>query len=852
MTYETISLSLSEFDNLRGLHYKNAMKIRRRQKLGVVLIIVTLVLSACGSDLSSTLSVSPTPNSTQTTIPTTTRPQETFSPSEPLPADELRLTDGDQALEFGDYEAALKAYQAGATATSAALRAASLYGQALTYMKQGDLFQAKPLLEELIATYPESLPAQRAYFLQAQAALQEDYPEAAISAWLAYLDVRPGVLDGYVYEQIGDQYTAIGDYAQALEAYRTAYLANTQADTADLGIKLGRTYTALGQPDAAVGIYQDLYGKTDNIYLEAQLDFLLGQAMLAAGNTEQAYSYFQHAVNNYPETYDAYSALLALLDADQPVDDLQRGLINYFRGQYDLADEAFTRYLQSDGQEKDKALYYQALTARAKGVEMLGLASEERLAYNQQDGTPYDQKAITLWKELVETYPQSSYVVHAIEDIVYTQQAYMNKPQVAAQTALDFVSAQPLASYAPSVLFSAGRNYEIAGLLPEAALIWDRVAQSYPSSDQSFQGAIFAGILHYRMNDPEAANTSLNRALLLAIEPLETASAYLWLGKVSQKQGDNNQAKQYWQLAASADPYGYYGLRAQEILENRPVFTAPSTPNFAIDLEAARDVAAAWLRTSFDLSPQVDLDYSADLANDSRYVRGIEFWSLGMYSEARWEFESLRNDYRTDVINTFRLMKTFLDHGFYTSAIQASESILQLTGYSDPAVADQVPSYFYLIRYGAYYLPWVQAAAETYDVPILLLFSVIYQESRFQAYVESSAGAQGLMQLMPATAAQIASEINYPPNFSEEDLVVPLYNLMLGTNYLSRQLYVFDGDTYAALAAYNSGPGNALEWKEIAGDDPDLFLGSVRYLESRDYIRSIAEIFAQYVRIYCK
>lgn len=146
-------------------------------------------------------------------------------------------------------------------------------------------------------------------------------------------------------------------------------------------------------------------------------------------------------------------------------------------------------------------------------------------------------------------------------------------------------------------------------------------------------------------------------------------------------------------------------------------------------------------------------------------------------------------------------------------------------------MADKVPAYFYLIRYGAYLPPLgAKTAADNYDVPILLLFSVIYQESRFQAYVESSAGAQGLMQLMPATAAQIASEINYPPNFSEEDLVVPLYNLMLGTNYLSRQLYVFDGDTYAALAAYNSGSGNALEWKEIAGDDPDLFLGSVRYL----------------------
>ena len=126
MTYETGTLSLSEFDNLRGLHYKNAMKIRRRQKLDVVLIIVTLGLSACGSDLSSTLSISPTPNSTQTTIATATKPQEASSSSDPLPADELRLTDGDQALEFGDYDGALKAYQAGTTATSATLRAASL------------------------------------------------------------------------------------------------------------------------------------------------------------------------------------------------------------------------------------------------------------------------------------------------------------------------------------------------------------------------------------------------------------------------------------------------------------------------------------------------------------------------------------------------------------------------------------------------------------------------------------------------------------------------------------------------------------------------------------------------------
>lgn len=820
-------------------------------KLGTALLIASIMISACG-DLSQPSSITQIPSSTLTSTDTTPKPVETYLPLETAPAAEPRLSEADRALEFGDYQAALEAYQAGASASSEALRAASLYGQALTYFKQEDFFHAKPLFEQLIATYPESLPAQRAYFLQAQIEANAGNPEAAITAWQAYLANRPDILDAYCYEQIGDLYSEIGDYNQALEAYRSAYLAPTLGSNANLAIKIGSTYESLGQLDSAISIYQDLYGKSNNIYLESQLDFLLGRAMVANGDPEQGYEYYQHAVDNYPETYDAYSALLALLDAEQLVDDLQRGLVNYFRGQYDLADEAFTRYLQSDGDEKDKALYYQALTARAKGLEMMNMNSEERLNLNQQGGTAYDQKALALWKELTDTYPKSSFLVDAIEDMVYTQQTYMSNPELAAQTALEYVSAQPYATYAPSLLFSAGRNYEMAGKLEEAAQQWDTLALTYPSSDQSFQGAFFAGILYYRMGSLEAATSSLNHAILLALEPLETAGAYLWLGKVNQKQGNTDEAKHNWELAVLADPLGYYGLRANEILENKPVFASPNQLEFPTNLDNARDVAAAWLRTSFNLTPQVDLDYSAELWNDPRFIRGVEYWSLGMYPEARLEFESLRNDNRTDVVNTFRLMKVFLDYGFYTSAIQASESILQLTGYSDLAQADKVPAYFYDVRYGAYYLPWVQDAAKTYKVPVLLLFSVIYQESRFQAYVESIAGAQGLMQLVPETAAQIATEINYPPNFTEDDLVVPLYNLMLGTNYLSRQLYVFDGDVYAALAAYNSGPGNALAWKEIAGDDPDLFLGSIRFQETRDYVRSIAEIYAQYVRIYGK
>ena len=64
------------------------------------------------------------------------------------------------------------------------------------------------------------------------------------------------------------------------------------------------------------------------------------------------------------------------------------------------------------------------------------------------------------------------------------------------------------------------------------------------------------------------------------------------------------------------------------------------------------------------------------------------------------------------------------------------------------------------------------------------------------------------------------------------------------------RLLLFDGDFYAAAAAYNGGPGSALEWKAISGDDPDLFLGVVRFLETRTYIRQISEIYNAYKNLY--
>jgi soluble lytic murein transglycosylase len=130
------------------------------------------------------------------------------------------------------------------------------------------------------------------------------------------------------------------------------------------------------------------------------------------------------------------------------------------------------------------------------------------------------------------------------------------------------------------------------------------------------------------------------------------------------------------------------------------------------------------------------------------------------------------------------------------------------------------------------------------------MFSVIRQESLFEGFVSSTAGAHGLMQIVPATAEQIAGELNWPPLYDPSDLYRPLVSVTFGSYYLDKTRDMLGGSIYGGLAAYNAGPGSALVWNELSGGDPDLLLEIIRFQETRDYIRFIYEIFSTYRSLY--
>ena len=131
-------------------------------------------------------------------------------------------------------------------------------------------------------------------------------------------------------------------------------------------------------------------------------------------------------------------------------------------------------------------------------------------------------------------------------------------------------------------------------------------------------------------------------------------------------------------------------------------------------------------------------------------------------------------------------------------------------------------------------------------VELALLYGIARQESEFNWRARSRAGARGLMQIMPATAKEVARDHAYPFALSRltED---PVYSAQLGSAFLSDLLARFGGSYVLTIAAYNAGPGRVGRWIEEFGDprspqiDPINWVETIPFDETRNYVQRVLE-----------
>ncbi|MCC8192581.1 MAG: lytic transglycosylase domain-containing protein [Ruminococcus sp.] len=154
--------------------------------------------------------------------------------------------------------------------------------------------------------------------------------------------------------------------------------------------------------------------------------------------------------------------------------------------------------------------------------------------------------------------------------------------------------------------------------------------------------------------------------------------------------------------------------------------------------------------------------------------------------------------------------------------------------------------YFYQQNYAEY----VEKYSQEYDLDPLYVYSVIKVESDFNPDATSSAGATGLMQIMPIAFEEVAEKLGEADEVSYSDMKDPETNIRYGC-YILRQLLDEFGDYRIASAAYNGGIGNVEGWVEEGIISIDNFdVEAIPLSETRHYVRKIVSTYENYKNLY--
>ena len=325
-------------------------------------------------------------------------------------------------------------------------------------------------------------------------------------------------------------------------------------------------------------------------------------------------------------------------------------------------------------------------------------------------------------------------------------------------------------------------------------------------SDEYTEAEFLAGWIALRqLHDPQAALAHFQNLIAVVTHPVSRARAHYWAARAHEAAGNISAALQEYRQAAG-DPATFYGQLALARIASSPLLRLPAT---SVDADAAR---AAYERE--------------DLTGAIRVLA-----ELGYESQLR-EFAIADVRAHPDAAHAKLLAEDLARMGYREVAVrvakEASYNGIRLYEYSHPVIS--VP------RYGG-----PGAAPDE-----ALVLAIIRQETEFDPASVSSAGARGLMQVMPESAPHLAALDGMEYRFGDltED---PVYNMELGMTELSHELADWDGSYVLAAAAYNAGPGNVRKWIAIYGDprdarvDPVDWIEEIPFSETRNYVQRVLE-----------
>ncbi|HET9226413.1 MAG TPA: transglycosylase SLT domain-containing protein [Thermoanaerobaculia bacterium] len=292
-----------------------------------------------------------------------------------------------------------------------------------------------------------------------------------------------------------------------------------------------------------------------------------------------------------------------------------------------------------------------------------------------------------------------------------------------------------------------------------------------------------------------------------------------WQARALEKLGRPEEAREiYSEMLASSDTSDFYNRRAMSRLGVPPVSS---------EIQLAKASSAAW-------------------PVDPALVRAKLLTDLGLDELAKREMELVEGQASHRDLLALRAIVLGRQGKRRGSIALLREAFPALGGPQQSTVPEEILRAYYPLDYE----DTIRAAAEANGLPAWLVAGIIRQESAFDPRATSPVGARGLMQLMPATAREMADRLD--KSYGADGLYDPELSIELGAAYLAQLIKMFDGNVELAVASYNGGPNRILRMWNEAGPDPELddFVENMDLDESRDYVKRIMVLADSYRQLY--
>ncbi len=408
-------------------------------------------------------------------------------------------------------------------------------------------------------------------------------------------------------------------------------------------------------------------------------------------------------------------------------------------------------------------------------------------------------------------------------------------PALAAETYRTLAREFPEHTFADDGLFFAADSFLRAGQLDEGVESLIELVNRYPTADfapEALFKLFWVARGESQLDDANDYLAEIEHRWANADDSGELERAGYWRARIAEAQDRKNDAVALYAEIAREHPASYYGLISREKVD-------------ALDpkvSETLRSETAA-PPTATDSFPL----YAGPVAKDPQFQSAVELLRLGLTELVPMEILSVD---RTNLPgDSLRLMVQVLALANEPRAAHGMTRLWlrrDLSGRISPENRS-----IWEIAYPNVFRDLVEASSESADqLDPDLLQALMREESALDPKALSWAGALGLCQLMPATAAEVAGQLKlrHPTTAA---LLEPELNIQLGAKYLSGLVTRMKGAKPFALASYNAGESAVNRWRRANGDaDVAEWVENIPLQETRNYVKRVLRSYATYKLLY--